>query len=100
MLTEEIAPLPTLLTERQAENSAIENKDRYELPSLEESFGLNLSKCEHIATLWVMKIQSEIVLIRLRQEESRSDLTYIDTSHIPLDDFACCRNMLAFDGGR
>ena len=59
---------------------------RYALPSLEERFRRNVSRCEHAANkLRVLKMSSDDALLQLRQEGCRFDFIYIDASHVAID---------------
>ena len=73
----------------------------YGLSSLEARFRANVSQCEHVDKLHVIRGTSDEALIRLRQERAAFDLIYIDGSHIALDvlyDAVLCWRMLNMQG--
>ncbi|KAL9120234.1 MAG: hypothetical protein Q9187_003213 [Circinaria calcarea] len=75
--------------------------DAYELVSLESRFWSNVTKCEHVSKLHVMKATSDDALITLRKEGARFDFIYIDASHVALDvlhDAVLCWRMLDVRG--
>ena len=73
----------------------------YDLGSLEHRFQTNVSKCQHVSKLRVIKALSDDALTALRQEKARFDFVYIDGSHIAIDvlhDAVLCWRMLELQG--
>ncbi|MCJ1404219.1 hypothetical protein MMC11_007444 [Xylographa trunciseda] len=73
----------------------------YGLASLENRFWSNVSKCEHVQKLHVIKAASDDALMALRREGPRFDFIYIDASHVALDvlhDAVLCWRMLEVRG--
>ena len=78
-----------------------DSSDGYELASLESRFWANVSKCEHVGKLRVMKTTSDDALVRLVREGARFDFIYIDASHVAIDvlhDAVLCWRMLQLQG--
>lgn len=74
---------------------------KYDLPTLESRFRSNVSKCEHVDRLRVMKADSDAALLDLRREGARFDFIYIDASHVAFDvlhDAVLCWRMLDVHG--
>ncbi len=74
-----------------------QNTAEYDMPSIEDRFWSNVSKCEHVRKLRVMKARSEDALIDLKREGAGFDLIYIDASHVAIDflhDAVLCWRML------
>ena len=73
----------------------------FDVSSLENRFRSNVSKCEHVNKLRVMKAKSDDALLDLRREGSRFDFIYIDASHVAIDvlhDAVTCWRMLDVHG--
>ena len=78
-----------------------EISDKYELSSLESRFRSNVSKCENVGRLNVIKASSDEGLLTLRRESRRFDFIYIDASHVAIDvlhDAVVCWRMLNVHG--
>lgn len=74
---------------------------QYDLASLEDRFRSNVTKCEHVNKLRVMKATSDDALLDLRREGARFDFIYIDASHVAIDvlhDAVICWRMLNING--
>ena len=74
---------------------------KFDVSLLESRFRSNISKCEHVNKLRVMKAKSDDALINLRQEGARFDFIYIDASHVAIDvlhDAVVCWRMLDVHG--
>ena len=75
--------------------------DQYDISALESCFRSNVSKCEHMNKLRVMKAKSNDALLDLRREGARFDFIYIDASHVAIDvlhDAVTCWQMLNVQG--
>lgn len=73
----------------------------YDLGTLESRFRANISKCEHVSKLRIIKSLSDDALLTLRQEKVRFDFIYIDASHVAIDvlhDAVLCWRMLEVQG--
>ena len=73
----------------------------YDVSTLESRFRSNISKCEHVKKLRVMKAKSDDALLDLRREGARFDFIYIDASHVAIDvlhDAVTCWRMLDVHG--
>ena len=57
----------------------------FDVSSLESRFRSNISKCQHVKKLRVMKAKSDDALLALRREGARFDFIYIDASHVAVD---------------
>jgi predicted O-methyltransferase YrrM len=74
---------------------------QYDISSLESRFRSNISKCEHMNKLRVMKAKSDDALLDLRREGALFDFIYIDASHVAIDvlhDAVICWRMLSVHG--
>ena len=73
----------------------------FDISSLESRFRSNISKCQHVKKLRVMKAKSDDALLELRREGARFDFIYIDASHVAIDvlhDAVICWRMLDVQG--
>lgn len=61
------------------------HEDKYELASLEDRFRSNVSKCEHVQKLQIIKANSDQALLDLRRQSAMFDFIYIDASHVAID---------------
>ena len=71
------------------------------MSSIENRFWSNVSKCEHVSRLRMMKAKSDDALLELRRQGARFNFIYIDASHIALDvlhDAVVCWRMLNLRG--
>lgn len=57
----------------------------YGLDSLEARFRSNVSQCEHVSKLRIIKARSDEALMGLRKEGAQFDFIYIDASHVAID---------------
>ena len=73
----------------------------YDVSLLESRFRSNVSKCQQVNKLRVMKAKSNDALLDLRREGARFDFIYIDASHVAIDvlhDAVLCWPMLDVHG--
>ncbi|KAL9103483.1 MAG: hypothetical protein Q9163_001479 [Psora crenata] len=78
-----------------------EPPEKYDLGSLESRFRSNISKCEQVGKLRIIKANSDDALLTLRRESSHFDFIYIDASHVAIDvlhDAVVCWRMLDVHG--
>ena len=74
---------------------------KYDVSLLESRFRSNISKCEHVNKLRVIKAKSDDALLDLRRDGARFDFIYIDASHVAIDvlhDAVVCWRMLDVHG--
>ena len=78
-----------------------DQRHKYDVSLLESRFRSNISKCEHVNKLRVMKAKSDDALLDLRRDGARFDFIYIDASHVAIDvlhDAVVCWRMLDVHG--